>query len=71
MKCSLLFFVLAISWGGKENFGFGSGLGSKFNCAARVGPGQTISGTGRVRASIFQGPVVTKTVQMLLLLIVK
>ncbi len=31
---------------------FGSGLGSKFNCAARVGSGQTISGTGRVRASV-------------------
>ncbi len=24
---------------------FGSGSGSKFNCAARVGSGQTISGT--------------------------
>ncbi len=31
---------------------FGSGSGSKFNCAARVGSGQTISGTGRVRASV-------------------
>ncbi len=31
---------------------FGSGSGSKFNCAARVGLGQTISGTGRVRASV-------------------
>ncbi len=29
-----------------------SGSASKFNCAARVGSGQTISGTGRVRASI-------------------
>ncbi len=32
-----------------------SGSGSKFNCAAgsgRVGSGQTISGTGRVRASV-------------------
>ncbi len=27
------------------------GSGSEFNCAARVGSGQTISGTGRVRAS--------------------
>ncbi len=40
-------------WGGD----FGSGSGSKFNCAARVGSGrvgsgQTISGTGRVRASV-------------------
>ncbi len=31
------FFLLAIRWGG----------GSKFNCAARVGLGQIISGTGR------------------------
>ncbi len=31
---------------------FGSGSGSKFNCAARVGSGQTVSGTGRVRASV-------------------
>ncbi len=31
---------------------FGSGSGFKFNCAARVGSGQTISGTGRVRASV-------------------
>ncbi len=31
---------------------FGSGSGSKFNCAARIGSGQTISGTGRVRASV-------------------
>ncbi len=36
---------------------FGSGSGSKFNCAARVGSGrvgsgQTISGTGQVRASV-------------------
>ncbi len=31
---------------------FGSGSGSKFNCAARVGSGQTISGTGRDRASV-------------------
>ncbi len=31
---------------------FGSGSGSKLNCAARVGSGQTISGTGRVRASV-------------------
>ncbi len=31
---------------------FGSGSGSKFNCAGRVGSGQTISGTGRVRALV-------------------
>ncbi len=31
---------------------FGSGSGSKCNCAARVGSGQTVSGTGRVRASV-------------------
>ncbi len=31
---------------GGRNVGFGSGSGSKFNCAARVGLGQTISGTG-------------------------
>ncbi len=37
----------------------GSGSGSKFNCAARVGSGQTISGTGRVRASV--EPVQTST----------
>ncbi len=50
------FFFLVIrcgAWGGD----FGSGSGSKFNCAARVGSvrvglGQTISGTGRVRASV-------------------
>ncbi len=36
----------------KKDFGVGSGSGSKFNCAARVGSGQTISGTGRVRASV-------------------
>ncbi len=36
----------------QKDFGFGSGSGSKFNCAARVGSGQTISGTGRVRASL-------------------
>ncbi len=37
-------------WEGKKI----SGSGSKFNCAARVGScrGQTISGTGRVRASV-------------------
>ncbi len=51
MKCSLfLFFLVGYSlWGGGD---FGSGSGSKLNCAARVGSGQTISGTGRVRASV-------------------
>ncbi len=43
-----LFFVVGRGRGGD----FGSGSGSKFNCAARVGSGQTISGTGRVRASV-------------------
>ncbi len=43
---SLLLFV--VGRGGD----FGSGSGSKFNCAARVGSGQMISGTGRVRASV-------------------
>ncbi len=43
-----LFFLLAICWGGD----LGSGSGSKFNRAARVGSGQTISGTGRIRASV-------------------
>ncbi len=32
--------------GGGGGCDFGSGSGSKFNCAARVGSGQTISGTG-------------------------
>ncbi len=61
MKCSLFpFFLLAIRWGGGGDLG--SGSGSKFNRAARVGSGrvgsgrvgsgQTISGTGRVRASV-------------------
>ncbi len=35
-------FLLAIPCGGKNT----SGSGSKFNCAARVGSGQTISGPG-------------------------
>ncbi len=43
------FFSWLIVVGGGD---FGSGSGSKFNCAARVGSGQTISGTGRVRASV-------------------
>ncbi len=43
-----LFFLFVMGGGGD----FGSGSGSKFNCAARVGSGQTISGTGRVRASV-------------------
>ncbi len=47
------FFLLAIRCGGGGGGGdFESGSGSKFNCAARVGSGQTISGTGRVRASV-------------------
>ncbi len=49
---------------GSDDLGYGPGSGfsfepvqtsssgSKFNCAARVGSGQTISGTGRVRASV-------------------
>ncbi len=48
------FFFLVIRCGAGAGAGgdFGSGSGSKFNCAARVGSGQTISGTGRVRASV-------------------
>ncbi len=46
---SFSFFFLFVMGGGGD---FGSGSGSKFNCAARVGSGQTISGTGRVRASV-------------------
>ncbi len=45
------FFFVGYSLGGGGG-DFGSGSGSKFNCAARVGSGQTISGTGRVRASV-------------------
>ncbi len=45
----LSFFFLLFNGGGGD---FGSGSGSKLNCAARVGSGQTISGTGRVRASV-------------------
>ncbi len=44
------FFLFVLGGGGGGDFG--SGSGSKFNCAARVGSGQTISGTGRVRASV-------------------
>ncbi len=33
------FFLLAIRWGGGGG-DFGSGSGSKFNCAARVGSGR-------------------------------
>ncbi len=47
VKCSL-FFLFLIGYSGKKN----SGSGSKFNCAARVGSGQTSSGTGRVWATI-------------------
>ncbi len=39
------FFFCYSLWGGGGG-DFGSGSGSKFNCAARVGSGQTISGTG-------------------------
>ncbi len=46
------FFLLAIRVGGGRGGDLGSGSGSKFNRAARVGSGQTISGTGRVRASV-------------------
>ncbi len=46
---SFSFFFLFVMGGGGD---FGSGSGSKFNCAARVGSVQTISGTGRVRASV-------------------
>ncbi len=54
MKCSLFpFFFVGYSLGGGGGGGdLGSGSGSKFNRAARVGSGQTISGTGRVRASV-------------------
>ncbi len=45
---SFFFFYSLWAVGGD----FGSGSGSKFNCAARVGSGQTISGTGRVQASV-------------------
>ncbi len=41
-------FFWAIRCGGD----FGSGSGSKFNCAGRDGLGQTILGTDRVRASV-------------------
>ncbi len=50
MQPSSFFFVIRCGAGGGGDFG--SGSGSKFNCAARVGSGQTISGTGRVRASV-------------------
>ncbi len=36
----------------KSIYFYQTGSGSKFNRAARVGSGQTISGTGRVRASV-------------------
>ncbi len=53
MKCNLFPFFFVIRCGAGAGGGdFGSGSGSKFNCAARVGSGQTISGTGRVRASV-------------------
>ncbi len=53
MKCSLFpFFFVGYSLGAGGGGDFGSGSGSKFNRAARVGSGQTISGTGRVRASV-------------------
>ncbi len=42
------FFLLFAVGRGRGDFGSGSGF--KFNCAARVGSGQTISGT--VRASV-------------------
>ncbi len=46
------FFFVGYSLGGEGGGDLGSGSASKFNCAARVGLGQTISGTGRVRASV-------------------
>ncbi len=52
MKCNLFPFFLLFAVGWRRGGDFGSGSGSKFNCAARVGSGQTISGTGRVRASV-------------------
>ncbi len=57
MKCNLFPFFCYSLWDGGGGGDFGSGSGSKFNCAARVGSGrvgsgQTISGTGRVRASV-------------------
>ncbi len=59
---SFFFCWLFVGGGGD----LGSGSGSKFNCAARVGSGwvglgQTISGTGRVRASVLSPcrPLVT------------
>ncbi len=52
----LIYFKLTIRCEKKKT----SGSGSKFNCVARVGSGQTISGTGRVRASVLK-PVQTST----------
>ncbi len=45
-------YYFSVSATGLTSLNIGSGSGSKFNCAARVGSGQTISGTGRVRASV-------------------
>ncbi len=42
------FFIGYSLWGGGDILS----SGSKLNCAAQVGSGQTISGTGRVRASV-------------------
>ncbi len=50
VKYSIFFFKLAIRCKKKKDFGSASGY--KFNSAARVGSGQTISCTGRVRASV-------------------
>ncbi len=54
MKCSLfLFFLFGYSLVGGGGGESRSGSGSKFNRAlGSVGLGQTISGTGRVRASV-------------------
>ncbi len=41
------FFFIRCGAGGGWGGDFGSDSGSKFNFAARVGSGQTISGTGR------------------------
>ncbi len=57
-KCSLFPFFFGYSlWGGGD---FGSGSDSKFNCAARVRSGQTISGTGRVRETSNQDTLTGK-----------
>ncbi len=46
VKCSLFFIGYSLGGGDVLSLGF------KFNCAARVGLGQTFAGMGRVWASI-------------------